>query len=69
MTGRDACAVRLDDAMQELVVDVEGVAVDEEHARIPLAAASHGAAEVCGVRRVKLDGDLGAGRGVVARER
>ena len=69
VTGRDAVAVRLDDAMQEVVVDVEGLAVGEEHARVPLAAASYSAAEIRGMRRVELDGDLGAGRDVAARVR
>jgi len=45
------------------------LAVGEEHARIPLAAASHDAVEVGGVRCVELDGNFGAGRGFVARER
>ena len=63
-----AAAVRLDDATQEPVVDVESLAVGEEHTSVPRAAAPHGAAEVGRVRCVELDGDFGAGYDFVARE-
>ena len=58
--------MRLDDSTQQLVVDVERLAVGEEHARVPPAAAANGAAKVRGMRRVKPDGDLRAGRDVAA---